>query len=205
MDWLLGIALAMGAYLLGSVPPAYILVYLVKRVDIREVGTRNVGTLNTYYQAGLWGALVVLLIDAGKGVVAVFAPGWVGAPGWTVFLTTSLVVAGHNWPVFLGFRGGKGAAAIFGISLALVPLLTVITLGPTALVTLLTRNVVLGAATGFVVLNILLVVTDQEIGQIAVCLFLTAVVTITYLASTWGHVTSSIKARRWKELFTGLA
>ena len=205
MDWLLGISLAVGAYLLGSVPPSYILVHLVRGVDIRKVGTGNVGALNTYHQAGIWAALVVLLIDAGKGVVAVFAPGWVGLPGWTVFLTTSLVVAGHNWPVFLGFRGGKGAAAILGVSWALVPALTAVALGPTALVALLTRNVVLGAAAGFLVLNTLLVVTDQGIQQIALCLFLTAVVTITYLAGAWDHIASSIRSRRWKELFTGLA
>ena len=205
MDWLLTISLSLGAYFLGSIPSAFILVYLVKGVDIRQHGTRNVGALNTYQQVGVWGALLVLLADAGKGVAAVVVPPWLGAPDWTVFATTLLVVVGHNWPVFLKFRGGKGAAAILGISLALVPVLTLIALGPVVLIVLLIRNVVIAAAFGFILLNTLLLVTDQEIEQVAICIFLTLVVTVTYLVGIWGHITVSIKSRRWRELFTGLA
>ena len=205
MDWLLGTALGLAAYLMGSIPSAYILVYLLRKEDIRSFGTGNVGALNTYHRVGLWGAILVLTADAGKGALVFLVPVWLGAPGWTVFLTTSLVVAGHNWPVFLGFRGGKGAAAILGISLALAPVLTLIAAGPTLLVALLLRNVVLGAAVGFVVLNLLLVLTRQSPDQLILCLFLTLVVTATYLVSAWGHIINSIKQRRWRELFTGLA
>ena len=197
-------ALGLGAYLLGSVPTAYIMVRLVTGNDIRRLGSRNVGALNTYQQVGTWGAMPVLIVDAGKGVLAVLVPTWLGAPHWTVFMTTSLVVAGHNWPVFLGFRGGKGAAAIFGVSLALVPVLTLITLAPVAAIVLAIRNVVLGVAFGFLMLNILLLVTGQNPEQVALCIFLTLVVTVTYLTSIWDHVVESIKGHRWKELFTGL-
>ena len=205
MDWLVAISLSLGAYFLGSIPSAYILVYLVKGVDIRQHGSKNVGALNTYHQVGAWGALLVLLADAAKGVAAVVVPAWLGAPDWTVFATTLLVVAGHNWPLFLKFRGGKGAAAILGISLALVPVLTLIALGPVVLIALLSRNVVIAAGLGFILLNTLLLVTDQAIEQVAICIFLTLVVTVTYLVSIWGHITVSIKSRRWRELFTGLA
>ena len=205
MDLLIALALGLGAYLLGSVPTAYIMVRLLTGHDIRRLGSRNVGALNTYQQVGTWAAMPVLIVDAGKGVLAVFVPAWLGAPHWTVFMTTTLVVAGHNWPVFLSFRGGKGAAAIFGISLALVPVLTLITLAPVALIVLAIRNVVLGAAFGFIMLNILLLVTGQDPQQIALCIFLTLVVTVTYLVSTWNHVVQSIRDHRWKELFTGLA
>jgi glycerol-3-phosphate acyltransferase PlsY len=205
LDLLLIISLGLGAYLVGSFPTAYVLVYLLTKQDIRQLGTRNVGALNTYHQVGAVGAAVVLLLDAGKGVLALLAPAWLGAPEWTVFMTTPLVLAGHNWPVFLRFRGGKGAATIFGVSLALVPVLTLITLGPVILVSLLTRNVVLGTAFGFIQLNTLLLVTDQGPDQVALCVLLTLVVTVTYLVSTRAHVVNSIKSRRWKELFTGLA
>jgi glycerol-3-phosphate acyltransferase PlsY len=63
-------------------------------------------------------------------MLAVAAPRLLGLDDWVLFITTPLVVAGHNWPVFLNFRGGKGAAAIFGVSLVIVPWLTVITSGP---------------------------------------------------------------------------
>ena len=205
MDWLFGMALGLAAYLIGSIPSAYILVHLLKREDIRRFGSGNVGALNAYYRIGLWGAILVLATDAGKGALVFLVPVWLGAPGWTVFLTTFLVVAGHNWPIFLGFRGGKGAAAILGISLAVVPVLTLIVAGPTLLVALLLRNVVLGSAVGFVLLNLLLVVTRQSPDQLLLCLFLTLVVTTTYLVSAWGHIINSIKQRHWRELFTGLA
>ena len=199
------IILSIAAYLLGSVPTAYILVLRLTGRDIRRLGTGNVGTLNTYHQVGLCGAAVILLLDTGKGVLAVLAPAWLGAPEWAVFLTTIMVLAGHNWPVFLGFRGGKGAAAIFGISIAFVPLLTLITLGPTLIVALLLRNVVLGVAFGFVMLNTLLFFTDRDPQHIGLCIFLTVVVTATYLISIRAHIVACIQSRRWKELFTELA
>ena len=199
------ITLAIGAYVLGSVPTGYILVRLVKGEDIRDVGSRNVGALNTYRQAGAWAGLTVLLVDTAKGVLAVTAPRLAGIDDYALFITTPSVVAGHNWPVFLGFRGGKGAASIFGISLVIVPWLTVITAGPSILVMLLLRNVVLGAAAGFIMLNVLLWVTGQGAQQVGLCLLLTALVTGTYLINQRGHIVSSIKARRWRALFLELA
>ena len=197
--------LAVSAYVIGSVPTAYILVRLTKGQDIRELGSHNVGALNTYQQVGAWAGLTVLLLDTAKGVLAVAVPRLIGIDDWALFVTTPLVVAGHNWPVFLGFKGGKGAAAIFGISLVIVPWLTVITAGPSILVMLLLRNVVLGAAFGFIMLNGLLWVTGQGAQQVGLCLLLTGVVTGTYLINVREHIISSIKARQWRELFLELA
>ena len=199
------IFLALGAYILGSVPTAYILVRSVKGEDIRDVGSRNVGALNVYRQVGAGAGLAVLLVDTAKGVLAVAGPRLMGLDDWVLFITTPLVVAGHNWPVFLNFRGGKGAAAIFGISLVIVPWLTVITAGPSILVMLLLRNVVLGAALGFILLNILLWVTGQGAQQVGLCLLLTALVTGTYMLNVREHIFSSIKARQWRQLFSDLA
>ena len=199
------ISLALAAYVLGSVPTAYIVVRAVKGEDIRDVGSRNVGALNAYRQVGAWAGLTVLLVDGAKGVLAVVAPRLLGIDEWALFITTPLVVAGHNWPVFLNFRGGKGAAAIFGISLVIVPWLTVITAGPSVLVMLLLRNVVLGAALGFILLNTLLWVTGQGAQAVGLCLLLTLLVTGTYVLNVRNHILSSIKARQWRELFLELA
>ena len=198
---LLGLAL----YLVGSVPSAYILVRLVKGVDVREVGTKNVGALNTYHQIGAWGGLLVLVADAAKGALAVWAPIWAGAPDWALFLTAPLVVAGHSWPVFLGFRGGKGAAAILGVSLALMPWLTLMAVLPAGLVALFLRNVVLGSAFGFVLLNSLLVATRQSPQMIVLCILLTVLVTATYLFAIREHVADSVRTRQWRHLFLGMA
>jgi len=201
---LMAVVLGLGAYILGSIPMAYILVRLIAGRDVRQMGSGNVGALNTFHQVGIAGAMLVFLMDAGKGALAVLAPSWLGAPQWTMFMTTTLVVAGHNWPVLLNFRGGKGAATIFGISLVLAPLLTLITLGPVVVIVLAVRNLVIGVAFGFIMLNMLLMVTRQDLERVVLCVFLTLVVTVTYLLSTRNHVVQSIKGRRWKELFTDL-
>ena len=76
------LALGLGAYLLGSVPTAYIMVRLVTGQDIRRLGSRNVGALNTYQQVGTWRAMPVLIVDAGKGMLAVLVPIWLGGRAW---------------------------------------------------------------------------------------------------------------------------
>ena len=169
------------------------------------MGSRNVGALNTYQQVGAWAGLTVLLVDTAKGVLAVTVPRLMGVDDWALFITTPLVLAGHNWPMFLGFRGGKGAASILGISLVIVPWLTVITAGPSILVMLLLRNVVLGAAVGFIMLNVLLWATGQGALQVGLCLLLTGLVTGTYMINGREHIVSSIKKRPWRALFLKLA
>ena len=199
------ISLALGAYVVGSVPTAYILVRWMEGEDIRDFGSRNVGALNAYNRTGAWAGLLVLLVDTAKGVLAVASPQLLGVDPWVLFITTPLVGAGHNWPVFLNFRGGKGAAAIFGISLVIAPWLTIITAGPSILVMLLLRNVVLGAAFGFILLNTLLWVTGQGAEQVGLCLLLTLLVTGTYVLNVRDHIFASINARRWRQLFLDLA
>ncbi len=128
------------AYLLGSIPFAYIISRLRKDVDIRDVGGGNVGALNTYRQIGpLWG-LSVLAADILKGVLAVFVARWLGIPLAWVCAAGFAAVVGHNWPVFLKFRGGKGAATVIGVLVALTPAEAVIG-GVTAIALIgVTRN-----------------------------------------------------------------
>lgn len=203
MDWLTAVGLIIGFYLLGSVPAAYLVVKFLRGEDIRELGSKNVGALNTYHQVGVLGSLLVLSVDSLKGALAVLLPQWLGVPQWTVFLTATLVVLGHNWPVVLGFRGGKGVATILGISLAMLPILTLISLAPTLIATLLTRNVVTGVGVGFIVFNTLAVATTRDTVQIALCLFLTLLASGTYVAANWGRITTAIKNRSVRGLFYG--
>ena len=174
-------------------------------IDIRTVGSRNAGSLNTFHQVGPAAAGAVLVADVSKGVVAVFLPLWVGAPDWASYGSAVAVVAGHNWPVFLGFRGfrgGKGAATVLGVSLAVVPLITLIALTPTVLLALLAGNLVMGATLGFILINLLTVITGQGWTQVLLCLLLTFVVTATYLGRSWQQSLSAARQRRWLDLFS---
>ncbi len=158
-DWPVALAWGLGAYLLGSIPTAYIVVRMHQGSDIRRLGSGNVGATNTFQQAGALPGFLVLLADTGKGVLAVLAPIFAEAPHWTIFITSTMALAGHNWPVFLKFHGGKGVGVILGVSLWLVPWLTLVTLAPAVLVILKLRNVTTGATLGFGMLNILILAT----------------------------------------------
>lgn len=103
-------------FLIGSFPTAYILVRFTSHKDIRQVGSGNVGTMNVRGQLGLGPALVVLLIDGAKGALAVWLCSWGQADP---HLGLALAVAGHIYPPWLGFRGGKGLATALGGILAL--------------------------------------------------------------------------------------
>ncbi|MCS7235564.1 MAG: glycerol-3-phosphate 1-O-acyltransferase PlsY [Armatimonadota bacterium] len=116
-----GPLLLLAAYLLGSVPTGLWVVRAVLGVDVRQLGSGNTGTTNVYRVAGPWVGAVVLLLDAAKGALPVLASGALGlGAGWTVAAGLSSVV-GHNWSVFLGFRGGKGVATSLGALTALSP------------------------------------------------------------------------------------
>ncbi|MFQ6029992.1 MAG: glycerol-3-phosphate acyltransferase, partial [Dehalococcoidia bacterium] len=168
--------LGLAAYLLGSIPTAYLLARWTRGIDIRRVGSKNVGALNALHQVGTFGGLAVLAVDTAKGALAVLVPVLLGAPVWTCYLTGVLVVAGHNWSVFLRFGGGKGAATILGISLVILPQLTLIALALTLLLILLTRNVVIGVGVGFILVNALAVATGQAPDQVALCILLSLMV-----------------------------
>ena len=200
MENIIGVVLAAAAYLLGAVSPSYLLVRATTGEDVRQLRSRNAGTLNTYHRLGAIGGLSVLVIDAGKGALAVLAPPLLGAPDWTVFASAPLVVAGHNWPVFLKFRGGKGAAVLLGVSLGLFPLVTAVSLVPIALVMLVSRNVVLGAATGYLVVCLALIATGTEWPMIVLAVCLAVLAGVTYLMGFRREIVGMASRGEWGKL-----
>jgi glycerol-3-phosphate acyltransferase PlsY len=108
------------AYLLGSIPFAYIIGRL-RGLDIRKVGDRNVGTFNVFRHVGLVGGIVTLIADVGKGALAIVVAKLLSVPELVVLGAGVAAVIGHNWSVFLRFRGGRGLAVVIGVLLALLP------------------------------------------------------------------------------------
>ncbi len=139
-------------YLLGSIPFAYIVGRLKKGVDIRQVGGGNMGALNTMREIGRAIGLAVLIADIAKGLVAVLIAHWLGLSMPWIFIVGFAAVVGHNWPIFLGFKGGKGAATTTGVLLALVPHEFAISLAVMALVIIVTSNYRLAIAIGLALL-----------------------------------------------------
>jgi glycerol-3-phosphate acyltransferase PlsY len=117
------------AYLIGATPTSYIAARLGRGIDLREQGSRNLGTTNVYRVLGWRYAIPVGVIDVAKGAVPVVILGpWSNGPAWfTVVLGTAAVV-GHMFSPYVRFRGGKGVATAAGTFLALAPLAIVISL-----------------------------------------------------------------------------
>lgn len=109
------------AYLIGSIPSAYIAGRLRKGVDIREVGSRSMGAMNVFYSVGFVAGLLVLAVDIGKGVAAVALTRWLGVPLVAQLFAGAAAVLGHSFTVFLKFRGGRGGATCIGILIYLMP------------------------------------------------------------------------------------
>ncbi len=109
------------AYLIGSIPTAYITGRLIKGFDIRQVGTQNMGAMNVFYQVGFLAGLMVLAVDIGKGAAVVALARLMGTPEIIQLLAGATAVIGHGFTIFLNFRGGRGGATCIGVLAFLMP------------------------------------------------------------------------------------
>jgi len=123
-----GILSIISGYLLGSIPTAYIVARLRKGIDIRTVGTGNMGGANVMREIGTREGIFVCLIDILKGAGAILIAQTSNIPDLWVFGAGFAALVGHNFPVFAGFRGGRGTATCIGIFLVLAPKATLIAL-----------------------------------------------------------------------------
>ncbi len=115
-------------YLLGSIPTAYIVGRLRKGVDIRDIGSRNMGAANVMREIGIHEGILVVVIDIGKGAGAILVAQTLDISELWVFGAGFAALVGHNFPVFAGFRGGRGTATIMGIFLVLASQSALVTL-----------------------------------------------------------------------------
>jgi len=116
------------AYMIGSIPTAYIFGRVFKSIDIREYGSGNVGATNVFRVIGKGPGIIVLIIDIIKGFICAtyLASGFlylapVTRPELYRILVGLSAIAGHNWTLFLKFKGGKGVAASAGVVIGLIP------------------------------------------------------------------------------------
>lgn len=134
--WLPILIAILAAYLLGSIPSSVWIGKAFYKIDVREHGSGNAGTTNTIRVLGYKAGIPVLIIDALKGWFAVYMAkiifGYfpsVEMPEYMNVVAAAAAVVGHIFPIFAGFRGGKGVATLLGVGFGLIPIPTLIALG----------------------------------------------------------------------------
>lgn len=133
------------AYVVGSIPWGFLITHVVKGVDIRQYGSGKTGTSNVLRSAGGKLAAVALILDLSKGLLAVFLARAVADTTSAEVVTGLVALAGHNWSIFLGFKGGRGIATGLGGLLVMAPIAGAIALASFTPITLLTRYLSLGS------------------------------------------------------------
>ncbi len=163
------IAVVLG-YMLGSIPTAYIATRIATGKDIRQMGGGSVGGLNTFREVGAKPALVVGIVDLGKGAASVAIAYWLlDVSPLFVMLAGLASVVGHMWMVFLKFSGGKGMGATFGALPILMPVYGywygfLVFLAVIAIPFIITRNVALSMGVGIFFLPLMVwLITQSEL------------------------------------------
>jgi glycerol-3-phosphate acyltransferase PlsY len=189
-------------YLLGSFPSAYIVARLRKGIDIRDFESGNVGAGNVHRNVGLKEAFIVGIADIAKGAGAILiaqamdvSQPWVLGAGFSTLL-------GHNFPVYIGFRGGKGSAALVGIFLVLTPIAMLISVGILLIPLLITRNNAFSLFIGFVFLPLIIWLSGGSLALV----FYSLGVLIFLIARSFSTVKNALreatkgKATRFKDV-----
>jgi glycerol-3-phosphate acyltransferase PlsY len=172
-------------YFLGSIPTAYIAGHRLRGKDIRQMGDKNSGAANAYRELGSTAGIIVGVADATKGAVAVIIARAGNMSEAVVLLTGLAAVIGHNWPVFLGFRGGRGVSTTIGILLVLVTVPMLILAIPTLLILIWKRNVTPSMAFLFIILPLMDWWLNVSPVLIVYGIGLPALVGVTHLLRTW--------------------
>jgi len=175
--------LVLFSYLLGSIPSAYIAGRLVRGIDITKVGDGNVGAANAYREIGAKAGMAVLVADVGKGAVAVSITS-IFASQPVVLLAGLGAVAGHNWPLYIGFRGGRGESTAIGVLSVLLPQAMLILLAVSAVPFFVTRNTMLVGAILFSPLWLVALLMGASAALVGYSIGLPCLVGLTHFLTT---------------------
>lgn len=167
-------------YLLGSIPSGWLAGRWLKGIDLRELGSGSTGATNVLRQVGKGPALVVFLIDVGKGAAAVLIARALGLGDWIQVLAGLTALAGHIWPVWLGFKGGKAVATGLGLFLGLAWPVGLASFGVFLAVFILSRYVSLASVLAAISLPLLMAAGTSSNANLVVAL-------VAMLLVLWRH------------------
>ena len=178
-------------YLLGSTPTAYIAGRLLKGRDIRQMGDGNVGARNAFCELGAKAGVAIFFVDAAKEALAIIIAQAADMPQVAVLFTGAAAVVGHNWPVFIGFRGGRGESTTIGVLLTLITQPMLIIAAPAALTLFIRRNVTLASCVLFIPLPLLCWWLGASVSLISYSMALPCLVGFTHFLRTRRAVSAS--------------
>jgi glycerol-3-phosphate acyltransferase PlsY len=177
------VILVLFSYLLGSVPFAYIAGRILKGIDIRKVGDGNVGAANAYREIGPKAGVAVLIADVCKGAIAIsVASTFASQP--VVLLAGLGVLAGHNWPIYIRFKGGRGESTAIGVLFVLLPQAMLILLTICIVPLLITRNTMLAGAILFAPLWLVALLMGASVTLIGYSIGLPCLVGVMHFLTT---------------------
>lgn len=159
------------AYLLGNFATAYLVSKVSGKIDIRKYGSGNAGSTNVLRVLGAKPAAIAFLGDVLKGTAAVLIGRYIGG-SYGEILAGIFVVVGHNWPIVLGGKGGKGIATTIGLMIPIDPIMVLIIVITGVTVILITRYVSLGSVLGVTIYPIAMIITKKPIEYIIFSLVL---------------------------------
>ena len=170
------ILILIGAYLIGSIPFGLILTVLAGHGDIRKIGSGNIGTTNVLRTGSKWLALLTLVADGGKVVIAILLANKLGYhQDYLIGVISSM---GHLFPVWLKFKGGKGVASFFGLSILLFPKIALLMLFSWVITFVISRYSSLSAIIAVIVGAAALIVTQPMDWNLLLILSLMVIIII---------------------------
>jgi len=166
MEFLKYIVVIIVGYLMGCIQSSY-LIGRKNKIDIREHGSKNAGASNAFMVLGWKKGALVALIDILKAAIPVFVVTQIFPDSSLLAMTCGVAaVLGHIFPVFLGFRGGKGTACIIGMALGLNPIIFIVAIIAIVLVTIITDYVAIGTLVLLISFLVTLIILDYSMAAI---------------------------------------
>lgn len=167
--------LVLWSFLMGSIPVGLIVAKL-KGVDLRKVGSGNIGATNVLRTMGKRPALITVAGDMLKGLIPVFISGYILDDPLYSGIVGLAAILGHDFSIFLKFRGGKGVATSIGVILAYSPLVSVLTVLVWIIVVFMTRYSSMGAIVSFMLLPLNIYVFDYSNERFLISIFITLLI-----------------------------
>ena len=172
-------------YLLGSLPSAYIVTHVTTGKDIRNLGNGNAGAKNTFESVGKVAGISVFLLDIAKGALAIALARFITQNEDVILIAGACAVFGHDFPLFLRFKGGQGMATTVGVFGALFPLETGLGFAAFALVLAITRHWDYSCLVGFVFLVATMWITGQSLKRVIYTVIILPIIGLNKLLQVW--------------------